>query len=70
MPIESGPYCQYCADESGALRDFAEVFERMRQWARRQDPGLSEAEIESRTLAYMRGMPAWAEHPRVRAAQA
>jgi len=68
MQIESGPYCQHCADTSGALLGFDEVFERMRQWARRQDPGLSDAEVDQSTLAYMRKMPAWADHPRVKTA--
>ncbi len=29
MPIESGRYCGYCTDESGALQSFEERFARM-----------------------------------------
>jgi len=29
MPIESGRYCDYCTDESGALQPFEERFARM-----------------------------------------
>jgi hypothetical protein len=27
MPIEGGEYCQYCADETGALKPFDDRFE-------------------------------------------
>ena len=67
MPIESGTLCQYCADEEGALRPFPEVFDRMVQWSRRQDEGLSDGEAERRTLEFMASMPAWRAHPEVRA---
>jgi len=66
MPIESGPYCAYCVDESGKLQPFDERFERMVQWAQRHEPGLDRAAAEKKTLAYMATMPAWKEHPRVR----
>jgi hypothetical protein len=56
MPIESGSYCQYCADENGNLQPFEERFERMVQWMSRQ------------TLAHMAQMPAWRDHPKVKAA--
>ena len=32
MTIESGPYCEHCADASGALIDFDECVERFVQW--------------------------------------
>jgi hypothetical protein len=63
MPIEAGPYCQYCADGSGTLHGFEETVVRMGQFLRRQTPGLSDAETEKRTLDYMASMPAWREHP-------
>ena len=69
MSIESGPYCQYCLDESGALQPFEERFARMVAWQRRQKPELEQAEAERQTLAYMAKMPAWREHPRVKAAR-
>lgn len=67
MPIESGPYCQYCVDEQGKLQAFEERFERMVQWQLKKKPNLARAEAERETLAYMAKMPAWREHPRVTA---
>ncbi len=68
MPIESGLYCQYCTDDKGQLQPFEERFERMVQWTLRQKPGLSPAEAKKQTLAFMAGMPAWREHPQLKAA--
>ena len=68
MPIESGSYCQYCADEHGNLQPFEERFERMVQWMARQKPGLSTDEARQQTFAYMAEMPAWRDHPKVKAA--
>jgi len=70
MPISNGCYCPHCLDEHGQLQAFDQRFERMVQWALREDPGVSRDEAERRTLAYMAGMPAWAQHPRVRGAAA
>jgi hypothetical protein len=70
MPIEAGPYCQYCVDEGGKLQAFDERFERMIQWQARREPNAPRAELEKKTLAYMATMPAWKNHPRVVAAQA
>jgi hypothetical protein len=69
MPIEAGPYCQYCVDASGKLQPFEERFERMVQWQARREPNTSRAELEKKTLGYMATMPAWREHPRVKAAR-
>jgi hypothetical protein len=66
MSIESGPYCQYCVDDSGKLQPFDERFERMVQWQARREPNTSRAELEKKTLAYMATMPAWKDHPRVK----
>lgn len=65
MPIDSGPYCKYCVDETGKLQDFDTRFERMVQWALREDRKLSREQAEANTLKYMARMPAWARHPRV-----
>jgi hypothetical protein len=65
MSIDSGPYCKYCVDEAGKLQDFDTRFERMVQWALREDQKLSRAQAEASTLKYMARMPAWAKHPRV-----
>ncbi|MEQ8765946.1 MAG: hypothetical protein RL885_18655 [Planctomycetota bacterium] len=65
MTIESGSYCQYCADDSGCLHPFEEVFERFLQWTRRQEPDLAEDEARRKTLAFMATRPAWASHPAV-----
>jgi hypothetical protein len=67
MPIESGRYCQHCTDETGALQPFEERFERMVSWQARRSPDSSRAELEAATLAYLATMPAWRDHPRVRA---
>jgi hypothetical protein len=67
MPIETGRYCQYCSDEKGELQPFDERFARMVQFTQRQQPGLSRADAERQTLAYMAKMPAWKDHPRVKA---
>jgi hypothetical protein len=69
MPIESGPYCQYCADSDGKLHGFDESFQRMVQFMIRQRPGLSQAAAEKETLAYMASMPAWKDHPQVKKAR-
>ena len=68
MPIETVIYCQYCADEKGNLQPFEERFERMVQWMSRQKPDLSREDAQKQTLAYMAGMPAWRDHPKVKAA--
>lgn len=65
MSIASGAYCAYCVDAQGQLQDFDTRFERMVQWALRETPGQTRADAEQQTLAYMRRMPAWAQHPRV-----
>ena len=70
MSIESGRYCPYCVDSQGQLQDFDTRFERMVQWALREDKSLDRTAAEQRTLAYMARMPAWAQHPRVVSAMA
>lgn len=68
MPIESGRYCEHCVDEHGNLQSFDERFARMTAWQARRDPSSSSAEIEQATLEFMATLPAWRDHPRVRAA--
>lgn len=63
MPIESGPYCEYCVDAHGELQPFDERFERMVQWVARREPRLPRAEQERKTLEFMATMPAWKDHP-------
>ena len=58
----ANPLCQHCTDEAGKLQPFQERFERMTQWAMRQD-GLERPAAEARTRQYMLGMPAWKDHP-------
>jgi hypothetical protein len=65
MTIETGRYCSYCTDGTGALQSFDERFERMVAWQARSKPEASRADIEASTLAYMSTMPAWRDHPRV-----
>ena len=59
MPIESGPYCDYCTDDQGNLHAFEERFSRMKQWTQRENPELDAKTAERRTLEYMSTMPAW-----------
>ena len=66
---DSTDYCLYCTDDSGALHPFEERFERMTQWAMRKD-GLDRKDAEARTLEYMRGMPAWRDHPKLKVVRA
>jgi hypothetical protein len=68
MPIESGPYCQYCVDERGQLQPFEQRFERMVAWQAHRSPDKSRETLEAETLAFMAKMPAWKDHPKVRAA--
>lgn len=68
MPIEDGTYCEYCTDGSGNLQSFEERFERMVQWTLGRDEGVDRRQAEQVTLAYMAKMPAWRDHPRVKAA--
>lgn len=63
MPIETGQYCGYCSDENGALKPFDDRFESMVGWTLRQQPGLSRAQAEQKTLAFMGTLPAWRNHP-------
>ena len=70
MPIESGTYCQYCADEAGNLHAFEETFERMLQWSMKENPGLNAEQAEQQTLAFMAERPAWREHPELLARRA
>jgi Putative zinc ribbon domain len=65
----STDYCLFCTDDSGALHPFEERFERMTQWAMRKD-GLDRGEAEARTREYMRQMPAWRDHPKLRVVKA
>ncbi|UFS57449.1 hypothetical protein [Subtercola endophyticus] len=65
MPIESGPYCDHCTDESGALQNFDERFRRMSLWQARSHPDQSREQVEKETLDYLATMPAWHDHPRV-----
>lgn len=65
MPIETGVYCEHCVDENGNLQDSDTRFERMVQWQERR--GSERAKAESETIAYMATLPAWADHPQVKA---
>ncbi len=67
MPIDNGCYCSHCVDANGKLQDFDVRFERMVQWALREDSTLERVDAERNTLRYMARMPAWASHPRIKA---
>jgi hypothetical protein len=70
MPIETGRYCANCTDENGRLQSFEDRFEKMVGWQARRSPGKSRETLERETLAFMARMPAWKDHPRVRASAA
>jgi hypothetical protein len=57
-------WCRHCADDSGGLQPFEVRFDLMVQWSLRHD-GVDRAAAEARTMAYLRTMPAWRDHPRV-----
>jgi hypothetical protein len=59
-------WCIHCSTASGDLQAFEERFVRMVQWEMRKG-GRSQAEAEEATRAYMRQMPAWRDHPALRA---
>jgi hypothetical protein len=67
MPIETGRYCPYCVDEKGELQRFEDRFERMIAWQARKTPSAAREDLEKATLAFMASMPAWKDHPRVKA---
>ncbi|MCP4250602.1 MAG: hypothetical protein GY778_26465 [bacterium] len=67
MGIEGGVYCGHCTDADGRLQSFEERFEGMVQWLQREGRAASREEAESLTLASMATMPAWRDHPQVRA---
>jgi len=67
MSIDAGRYCAHCVDDSGRLQDFDTRFKRMVAWTMRRDSKLNRTEAEQQTIAYMAGMPAWRDHPRVMA---
>lgn len=66
MPIETGPYCQYCVDAEGNLDSFENRLAGMTAFFMGQDPKLDHAEAEQRTRAYMATMPAWKDHPAIK----
>jgi hypothetical protein len=68
MPIETGRYCQYCVNGQGELQPFEERFERMVSWQARRSPEKNRQVLEAETLEFMSKMPAWRDHPKVRAA--
>jgi hypothetical protein len=67
MPIEAGPYCHHCVGDDGKLQPFDERFERVVQWQMRHRPALDRGTAEKETLQYMAKMPAWKNHPRIKA---
>jgi len=68
LPIESGSYCQYCTDSTGKLQEFDVRLEGMTHWMLREEPGLPPATARQRAMAHMATMPAWRDHPQLKAA--
>jgi hypothetical protein len=67
LPIAIGPYCQHCVDQTGKLQAFEQRFEFVLAWQSRQQPRATREQLVKSTLAYMAAMPAWKDHPRVKA---
>lgn len=67
MPIETGSLCEHCVDEQGHLQSFEVRFARMTDWQARRHPEQPRERIEADTIAYLATMPAWRDHPEVRA---
>ena len=67
MPIETGRYCPHCTGADGELQSFEERFEKMVAFQARREPDAPREELEAKTLAYMATMPAWSDHPKVKA---
>lgn len=60
------PYCRHCTDAEGGLQPFEERLAAMTEFAMRRDR-LDRGAAEARTREYMRDMPAWRDHPALRA---
>jgi hypothetical protein len=67
MPTEEGPYCQYCLGPDGKLQAFEDRFERAIKAQARWHPKASRQELERKALTLMAAMPAWQDHPRIKA---
>ncbi len=67
MTIDDGTYCKYCTDENGNLQAFEERLDRMTQWLRRQEAVGSDEEARAKALSAMAEMPAWRDHPQLKA---
>ena len=64
MPLgaeTAGNYCQYCVDESGALKPYEEVRAGIAQWLSSWTPETVTQDPTARAAAYMKAMPAWAD---------
>jgi hypothetical protein len=68
MTIDSGTYCEHCTDDNGALQPFEERLERFMSWTLREEPSLDPTAARQKTIEFMSTMPAWADHPSVKAA--
>jgi hypothetical protein len=66
MPIESGPYCEYCVDSEGKLQPFEDRFAKMVDWQLKRNAGAGRAQAEKDTLAFMAKMPAWKNNPELK----
>jgi len=68
MPTDGSQYCAHCVDDTGKLQPFDQRLERMVGWLKRQQPEAPRAQLERSALAWMATMPAWKDHPRIKAA--
>ena len=67
-PSTSTPYCLGCVDEkTGKLQPFEQRFERLLAMLSRHQRKAPREQLVRSTLAYMAAMPAWQDHPRIKA---
>ena len=68
MPTNARTYCSHCIDEkTGKLQTFERRFERvLSMLSRHQKQGPRERIVRG-ALALMAAMPAWKDHPRIKA---
>jgi hypothetical protein len=68
MPIPTGPYCEHCVDADGNLQRFDDRFDKMVAFFLTSKRATDRRQAERDVLAYMSNMPAWRDHPQLRAA--
>lgn len=58
----SDKFCNYCADETGKLKDRKVIQEGIAGWLKGMDPSNTVSDYMARADLYLKAMPAWAEN--------